>query len=93
MGPPGGLRAGRAERGVGGVGHSPGPGPRPGLGAGRAASVSAAADSRARRAAGGAMGRQCGAPGRGPGEKGQRREPGCVCGERTELANVLLTVP
>lgn len=74
--PSGELGAGRAP----GLAHSPGPGPRPGLGAGRAASVSAAAESRARRAAGGAMGRQCGAPGRGPGERGQRGEPGAAIG-------------
>lgn len=85
-----GLRAARApggearrgDTGWGGdeVVHSPGPGPRTGLGAGRAASVSAAAESKARRAAGGAMGRQCGAPGRGPGERGQRGEPGAAMG-------------
>lgn len=85
MGPPrrAGPRRPSGELGAGrtpGLAHSPGPGPRPGLGAGRAASVSAAAESRARRAAGGAMGRQCGAPGRGPGERGQRGEPGAAMG-------------
>lgn len=74
------LECAPLRAGGGGRSHSPGPGPRPGLGAGRAASVSAAAESRARRAAGGAMGRQCGAPGRGPGERGQRGEPGAAMG-------------